>query len=273
MKSAYIEAAYRELERRGAPEREWEILALTSERATVGSAVLVVKVDSNPQRLAWEVAVMKRAAAAGVPVPTVLEFRRSPNAVLTIERVAGQALALSSDARAARDTGRVLRRLHAIQPDPPHGGWRDEVLHRGEREMETLIDIGMLDSPTAQRVSERFASIAPLLDRRPVSMLHGDLGPWHVITKAGRVQALIDFADGGSGDCLWDIAVLTSWDDEREGEVLEGYKAEGSMLEAVKVLLPAYRLLRHICAARWEMDEGDESHARRHVEWVRSHTS
>ena len=214
---------------------------------------------------------MKRAAAAGVPVPTVLEFRRSPNAALMMERVPGQALALSSDARAARDTGRVLRRLHAIQPDPPHGGWRDEVLHRGEGEIETLIGIGMLDSSTAQRVSQRFASIAPLLDRRPISMLHGDLGPWHVITRAGRVRALIDFADAGRGDCLWDIAVLTSW--ERGAEVLEGYKAEDSMLEAAKVLLPAYRLLRHISAARWEVDEGDESHARRHVEWVRNHTS
>ena len=104
-------------------------------------------------------------------------------------------------------------------------------------------------------------------------MLHGDLGPWHVITRAGRAQALIDLADAGSGDSLWDIAVLTSWDEEREGEVLEGYQAEDSMLEAAKVLLPAYRLLRHICAPRWEVDEGDESHARRHVEWVRTHTS
>lgn len=130
------------------------------------------------------------------------------------------------------------------------------MLHRGEREVDTLIDIGVLDSPTAQRVSERFASMAPLLDRRPASMLHGDLRPWHVITTAGRVQALIDLADAGSGDCLWDIAVLTSWDEEREGEVLEGYQAEDSMLEAANVLLPAYRLLRHICAARWEVDEG-----------------
>jgi aminoglycoside phosphotransferase len=145
MKSSYVDAACRELRRRGVGEDACEVLAVTTERATVGSAQFVVKVDSNSRRLAWEVAAMARAAAADVPVPDVLEFRQSADSVLIMERVAGQPLSLTTDEQGAYDAGRVLRRLHAIQADAPHEGWRAEVLDRTQREIETLTSVAMLD--------------------------------------------------------------------------------------------------------------------------------
>src|SRR5262249_38299318 len=86
--------------------------------------------------------------------------------------------------------------------------------------------------------------------------IHGDLQSDQVLVYGGRVTAFLDFADAGAGDPLIDLAVLTLWEPCFEEPLWRGYEPDSETVTAGRVLVPLYRLLRHLGAAIWLLEHG-----------------
>ena len=245
----------------------------TRERAIFRQAepapALFVKVYQQADQLEWEVAVMRRAAEAGVPVAPLVAFHCGPPAVLITEQVAGVPLS-SAYPLAAEATGRLLRRFHALGAAPAfvdgsvsQQRWSGFIRDWAEREIAATLRRGALAEDEARRLRRHFADLAPILDQRPCALIHGDCQTEHVLIDPAsqRVNALLDFVDARPGDPLVDVAVLTLWDRALTPAVLRG---DGGDDPDAPTLLPAYRLLRHLAAANWLVANGAPEHASAH---------
>ena len=94
---------------------------------------------------------------------------------------------------------------------------------------------------------------APALDTPHVVWCHGDLQPEHVLVDPAtdRVTAIIDWADHGAGDFVWDFAVLTIDHAPRRGAALDGYGATREQRASLHALLPLYSVVRLVGEAGW----------------------
>lgn len=255
------------------------VVWFTSERAILLQEEpvpsLYLKVYQQAAQLEREVATMERAAAAGIPVATRLAFHADPPAVLITERVGGIPLA-SSYPLAAEETGRLLRRFHALGARPPfvdgQSDWSAFIRSWANREIATMVERRAIDPGDGQRLYRHFAASAVVLSARPCVLIHADLQAEHVLIDpiTQQVTAFLDFVDTQPGDPLMDIAVLTLWESELVALILDGYGAEGD--EDVD-LLPTYRLLRHLGAANWLVEHGVPAEAIRHEQAVRHYLS
>jgi aminoglycoside phosphotransferase (APT) family kinase protein len=86
---------------------------------------------------------------------------------------------------------------------------------------------------------------------------HGDLQPDHVLVDPAtdRVTAMIDWADSGAGDFVWDFAVLTL-DGAPLDDLLDGYGATRAQRAALDALLPLYSVVRLAGEAGWLAEHG-----------------
>lgn len=100
--------------------------------------------------------------------------------------------------------------------------------------------------------------VRAILADRPCCLIHDDLQPDHVLVDRGRISAFLDFADADRGDPLNDVAVLTLWEPTFEQLLWQGYEPDLETSSG-RVLLPAYRMLRHVGAAFWLVEHGMDS--------------
>ncbi|MFF0486950.1 aminoglycoside phosphotransferase family protein [Streptomyces sp. NPDC004435] len=115
-------------------------------------------------------------------------------------------------AHAARELGRFGAALRAADatggPRSFRGGavteWEEGALPPA---VAALAAAGLLDARTALDAWERVLAL-PAWDRPPV-WLHGDLLPGNLLTRAGRLSAVIDFGGLGTGDPAADL--LPAW--------------------------------------------------------------
>jgi aminoglycoside phosphotransferase (APT) family kinase protein len=247
-------------------------------RVRIGEDQFVVKTDDDVATVANEVAGHRRAEAAGVPVP---ELVASVDEAFAMRWVDGVTLAEHSTAPAWHDTGRHVRVVHDLGGGPPFGtgfggfnpsrpDWRsffelfaDSMIGDCER------DLGF---PRAEgdRIRDALRA-APELDAPHVVWCHGDLQPDHVLVDAGtdRVTAIIDWADQGSGDLLWDVAVLTIDHPEHRAAFLDGYRATSEHRAAVDATLSLYCVVRLVGEAGWFAEHGlpYAANLRRAADW------
>ncbi|MGI5159867.1 phosphotransferase [Microbispora sp. CA-102843] len=139
-----------------------------------------------------------------VPIPHVL--RQEP-LVVRHEVVVGEPLD-TFDAVGGRTLGAFLRALHAVDP-------AEAVRHDAPPPREALRE-------RAATVKDFGTRVVPLLpgDRRDAAsavldgvgalptcaLVHGDLGPEHVLARDGTVSGVIDFGDAHVGDPALDLA-------------------------------------------------------------------
>jgi hypothetical protein len=70
------------------------------------------------------------------------------------------------------------------------------------------------------------------------------------------VVAIIDWADHGAGDFVWDVAVVTIDHVPYRAAFLEGYGATKEQRAALDALLPLYCVVRLVGEAGWFADHG-----------------
>ena len=236
---------------------------------------LFIKVYQQASQLEREVAVMRRASEADIPVAPLVSFVAGPPAVLITEQVAGVPLS-SVFPGAAKGAGRILRRFHALGAAPPFAGggrrWSAFIRSWAEREIVESLARGALPPGEASALQRHYSQLAPVLDQRPCALILGDCQTDHVLVDptTQEVRAILDFVDTQPGDPLVDVAVLTLWDAALTAPVLRGY---GEDIEEAAALLPAYRLLRHLGAANWLVRHGLPDEALRHDRAVREYVS
>ncbi|MCP3804303.1 phosphotransferase [Allokutzneria sp. A3M-2-11 16] len=129
-----------------------------------------------------------------LPVPRPVIFSAEP-LVLRHELVPGEP-AERLAAVDGRVLGRFLRALHDVDPvEPVHEADLGE-LDRFREEVVPLLP----DCPRATALLDEFRSVSK------DCLVHGDLGPEHVLCRDGAVSGVIDWTDAHLGDPAIDLA-------------------------------------------------------------------
>ncbi len=221
--------------------------------ATPAGRRVVVKAFTDPDRLAAEAAALRAAAAAGVPVPEVVD--RFPD-ILVLGWLDGRPLLSASPDRHWAAAGRTLRRLHdhaATSGVPGFAGsddwwgWFRAFLPRARTREWYPADV----AARLGRVLDVEADDVP-----PKCLLHGDSASIHWRIDSDGTAAMLDLGDACVGDPVWDLVVLTHWDEARLPAVLDGYRADEPLRARVGRLYEPYRVVRHLLAVDWLVDHG-----------------
>jgi len=226
-------------------------------RARLDGGRVALKAFSEPHRAGAELQAMLAAEAGGISVPPVLGHWASDDAiVIALGWVQGAALGAERADWAA--AGSQLARLHAL-PLPVGLGsvsgweadWDDDLVRQVPNECARAARLGLLSSAEVDRVRDSLGPALARLAPARLAFLHGDLQPEHVILGSGGGVTLIDWGDSGSGDPLWDIAVLINDDLDRLDDVLAGYRPGPELTAHLGTNLDTFRALRYLQEATW----------------------
>ncbi|MEU6409424.1 phosphotransferase [Microbispora sp. NPDC046933] len=139
-----------------------------------------------------------------VPVPHVLH--REP-LVVRHEMVAGDPLE-TFDAVSGRTLGAFLRALHATDPAEAVRQGAPPAREALRERAATVEDFRTRVVPLLP--DDRRGAASALLDAVAAlpagALVHGDLGPEHVLARDGAVSGVIDFGDAHVGDPALDLA-------------------------------------------------------------------
>ncbi len=190
--------------------------------------------DDDLQRVEKELYLHDLLLKHDVPVPAIVAHLddESGRAVL-MEYKPGSLLgnvvgSLTDDQRAKawRTVGAALRKVHSIQlPDRyaglivgqriqpfDEGTWGEFHYHQAIRHAENLLkrELGIrFELSSMKRVLKQ---AVPLLNERPLALLHNDPHPWNVLVHETdgqwRCSAWLDWEYAWSGDPTWDLARL-----------------------------------------------------------------
>ncbi len=230
---------------------------------------IILKVYIEGTILQREYATAQKAASIGIPIPKMLGLEIGEPTVLAMEHIPGHPLS-SRNPDAAKEAGRYLQRFHSLEAQPPFSGgqqqWDAFIFWWRCEELEKVKRLGVFEPWQISKLQAQFDHLQPLLEHRPIVLLHGDLQPVHILIdpQTEHVQAFLDFADAQPGDPLLDIAVLTLWDHRLTERLLEGY---GSIVytEETQQLLSFYRLLRQMAEIPWLLERGFKAMAERNI--------
>lgn len=222
---------------------------------------VVVKAFAEPARLAVELAALRAAGTAGVAVPEVVEHLPG---LLVLSWLDGEPLRSTSPDRYWSAAGSTLRRLHenaATHGIPAAGsddwwGWLRGWLPEARERTRELLPVAAAD-----RLSRILEDGYATADVPPKRLLHGDSASIHWRIGHDGVAAMLDFGDACVGDPVWDLVVLTHWDEGRLAAVLDGYRADPALRARVDRLFEPYRVARHLLAVDWLLDHGYDAHA------------
>jgi aminoglycoside phosphotransferase len=226
---------------------EVEVIVAHNERATLRVGDVFLKIDANQTRTDVEVEAM---AMAPIPTPEVL-WRKPP--VLALAALPGTALGRlgqpsPSSPAAWAAAGAAVRMLH----DAPLPPWRsrklDGLASQLDSECEWFVANEVLPADVVTH-NRRLAETA-LRPWTPVFM-HGDLQVCHVFVDGDEVTGILDWSEGGQGDALWDLAILTMGHPEHLGDVVAGYGTDVD-LDVVR----GWWSLRCLLATRWLVEHG-----------------
>ena len=211
---------------------------------------------------------LAQAMSFEVPVPThVATHRHRP--FFAYRRIAGAALgSLDATERIALAPaiGRLVAELHAFPVSraaallrlgsPQHVWWR------GFEELWTLVEevaLPELAPATADEVRRRYAAIVDDPPDIPVTLVHDDLGPEHLLVDgdpAGRCRlALIDFEDATVGDPAVDLTFLAH---DLGVDALPALVAGRDLGERLGERFSFYRWMGSVHAVVYGVTQGDE---------------
>jgi aminoglycoside phosphotransferase (APT) family kinase protein len=226
---------------------EVEVVVAHSERATLRVGDVFLKIDADQSRIDVEVEAMARAP---IPTPTVL-WRKPP--VLALAAVPGTALGRLGEPSTASPAawaaaGAAVRRLHDAPLPPWPGRSLDELVTKVDSECEWLVTNGVLPADLVTR--NRQVAQTALRPWKPV-FAHGDLQITHVFVDGDVVTGVIDWSEGGPGDALFDLAILTLGHEECLDDLIAGYGADVD-LDVIR----GWWSWRSLKAARWLIEHG-----------------
>jgi aminoglycoside phosphotransferase (APT) family kinase protein len=184
---------------------------------------LVLEIDGDwifrfPRRLEverWmerEIALLPELATTlPVAVPRFEFIARDGVACVGYRKLEGSPARADAGESAGADLGRFLLALHSFPVERARAlgipyfdspAWRDRFRDVCDEFRRRVFPL--LDASDRQRADGVFASVSGL-DFTPV-LVHGDLGPEHVLCRDGRLVGVIDWSDARVGDPGLDLA-------------------------------------------------------------------
>lgn len=199
-------------------------------------------------------------ARAPIPRPEVL-WRRPP--VLALAAVPGAALGLLGEPSPASASawvaaGAAVRTLHDAELPPWRSSQSQQQPGRSghplgfppllDAECDCLVANGVVSADVVSR--NRLIAEAALRPWEPV-FIHGDLQIVHVFVDGDEVTGVVDWSEGGQGDAMYDLAILTLAHEEHLDDVVAGYGGDVE-LDVIR----AYWALRSLMSTRWLAEHG-----------------
>lgn len=233
-------------------EEGWErsIYAFDLSDEGTESEPLVARFYQGPnggRRAAWEAAVLRAVARAGVPVPRVelasADGSQYGTAVVVMERIHGLPLAaaLAGSPSLAVAMARALAALHRIPvesvfDDSLRPFTEPEFIAPDVKTMTAAVD--RYELVEFGPLIERLHASAPADDRPCV--LHNDYTPENIVVGEDGSLAILDWSFAGVGDYRLDVAWSALWTEARAGsgpraEFLGAYEETvGHPLESIE---------------------------------------
>lgn len=234
----------------GAPLEVWPYVTFGKSvviGARLADGAEVVLKASWDHSVAVEAGTLRLAAAAGVPVPQVLDEGQAQDLPggrwMLLRKARGRPWRLPTpnmraSARTQQDLGRIFALLHACErpgygPLTEHGEgsyarWSDWLGESISEALDFLHAGGHFDRALVTGVEHLFSQHAPMLDKRPGVLVHGDLGNMEIfIDRRNRVVDIVDFGGAVIGDPLYDFAHFVRGgpaDDPRSAAILPGVR-------------------------------------------------
>lgn len=210
---------------------------------TAGERELVARINVANTSFERDRYAGERFASTEIPIPRVLEIDRLDDVEATwaggarwyaiSERAPGVTVDTLAPAEYARVLPALLDSLDAIHrigvaettgygswTEPGVGSrlsWREYISTYGagpdiDSRVDEFVGSGLLERDLCARTRE---AVLALLDRCPDerTLVHGDFGFDNTLTDGSRVTGVIDWADVGYGDPLFDVAWLSFWSD------------------------------------------------------------
>jgi len=228
-----------------------ELVIAHDERAVVRIGDAYVKADVNTARLDREVSALR---SVEVPRPEVLWHRRGPVSLLALSEVSGVPLASLGAPSPHREAvwamaGEVARRVHDEQVPESLAApseYRSEDLDRLE---DWLLSRRLADPQLISEHVDRARAVRNSATND--CLIHGDFQPAHVLVDEGQIRGVIDWGDAGTGDPLYDLAVLTVGHSEYLEAVVGGY---GGSVDRDRI--NGYWSWRRLGSIRWMIEHG-----------------
>src|SRR6266702_3945229 len=190
-------------------EDGWDSLVLDLDNAWI------LRFPRRPEVADWldrEIALLPELAAKlPVTVPQFDLIARNSGACVAYRKIAGTPPTTGVSKRTGQDVGGFLSALHRFPVERARAlgvscfdpmAWRDR--YRG-RCAEFRQDVFPLLEPAERERADGVFGRVEELDFSP-ALIHGDLGPAHVLCRSGRVVGVIDWSDACVGDPALDLA-------------------------------------------------------------------
>ena len=177
---------------------------------------VVVRLLADDGRRAMEVAVMARAAAAGVPVAEVLWSSSGPPAVTVQRRLGGQRLAdVEPTEELCASVATTMAAIHAVGVEGGFGSLTADLVGE-EARMSTwfteraraeadAVAVDAEDRSLVEATLARFDAAAELLDAQVPVLVHGDLQPHNLLVDGDRVVGVLDWEAAKAGPPAFDL--------------------------------------------------------------------
>jgi aminoglycoside phosphotransferase (APT) family kinase protein len=206
------------------------------------AGVYVFRFPRRPEVEEWverEIRLLPELADSLLPVAVPRFELVARNGLLCVgyRKLVGAPAAADLDERAGEDLGRFLSTLHrfpverARSLDVPYfepDAWRERFTNFCGDLRQRVVPL--LSRDERERAEVLFGGVAGL-DFEPV-LVHGDLGPEHVLCSEGRIVGVIDWSDARVGDAALDLAwCLNGASDAVAGLLTETYGVDSRVLE------------------------------------------
>lgn len=173
--------------------------------------------------------------------------------------------------------GRQLSRIHEVQatgaglincetaePSPCGvlGTWSEFITLRLDDHINVCTSAAYIDRAQADRIRKLFKIMYPLLNDRPMRLLHGDPGIHNICINptSGEVTSFLDWEDALAGDPLFDVAMFSSFQPPRRlPAFMVGYGLNNpSLLESRLIALYFLRIALSKTVHRLRFDVKDK---------------
>lgn len=197
--------------------------------------------DMDPfELLEQEAGLFRHVGAAGLPVPRVHLLHRGERC----DFLATELVLHDGSAPPGRELGRLTRRLHGL-PAPGLA----PVVDTYDSIPETLAERVVRRAAVVERITGRELGLPGADELRDVltwsgaerRLLHMDLRPENVLTRGGRIVALLDWSNALLGDPALELARLSEYGGLDE-EFRQGYGEPDPLARPPRATEIVYRL-------------------------------
>ena len=260
----------------GLQRAEGGIISETYSAEFEGEKVFI-KLNDNDEVFPKEAAVLRLLKERGIPVPSVLDFKKVSNGKSAIVETAVRGISADKidfpeRAEIFKKAGNVVKAMHAVRLEgfgplelkdgALHGKyqtWKEYLQEYNGSTLEYLTEHDLIGKEELSKLKDVGLELLQVELARG-SFLHRDLQGGHFFSDGGEITGIIDFGGAASGDPRFDLALARFFMSDDEWAALkDGYGpvADDPSIKEYLIAAAARKLM-----IRHHKQRGEDSSAR-----------